>query len=218
MRNQYEEQLRQLNESLTEMGDLCEAAIGKVNEALKGGQKVIGEIYDLETSIDAKEREIESLCLKLILQQQPVARDLRQISSALKMISDMERIGDQCSDITDIIKFLEKHGEMELETHVHMEAMANAARAMVTKAVSAYVNQDLDMAREVMASDDTVDGLFDEIKNELIGLIAQHPDEGEACLDLLMVAKYLERIGDHTTNIAEWVEFSITGVRPESND
>ena len=151
MRNQYEEQLRQLNESLTEMGDLCEAAIGKVNEALKGGQKVIGEIY-------------------------------------------------------------------ELETHVHMEAMSNAARAMVTKAVSAYVNQDLDMAREVMASDDTVDGLFDEIKNELIALIAQHPDEGEACLDLLMVAKYLERIGDHTTNIAEWVEFSITGVRPESND
>ena len=146
-----------------------------------------------------------------------MARDLRQISSALKMISDMERIGDQCSDITDIIKFLEKHGEMELETHVHLEAMANAARAMVTKAVSAYVNQDLELAREVMASDDKVDGLFDEVKNELIALIAQHPDEGEACLDLLMVAKYLERIGDHTTNIAEWVEFAITGTRPETD-
>ncbi len=218
MRNQYEEQLRQLNESLTEMGDLCEAAIGKVNEALKAGhQAVVSEIYDLEMEVDEKEREIESLCLKLILQQQPVARDLRQISSALKMISDMERIGDQCSDITDIIKFLEKHGEMELETHVHLEAMANAARAMVTKAVSAYVNQDLELAREVMASDDKVDGLFDEVKNELIALIAQHPDEGEACLDLLMVAKYLERIGDHTTNIAEWVEFAITGTRPETD-
>lgn len=217
MRNQYEEQLRQLNESLTEMGDLCETAIGKVSQALKGGQQVIEEIYSLEAEIDEKEREIENLCLKLILQQQPVARDLRQISSALKMISDMERIGDQCSDITDIIKFLEKHGEMELETHVHIEAMSNAARAMVTKAVSAFVNQDLDMAREVMASDDKVDGLFDEVKNELIALIAQHPDEGEACLDLLMVAKYLERIGDHTTNIAEWVEFAITGTRPETD-
>ena len=218
MRNQYEEQLRQLNESLTEMGDLCEAAIGKVNEALKAGhQAVVSEIYDLEMEVDEKEREIESLCLKLILQQQPVARDLRQISSALKMISDMERIGDQCSDITDIIKFLEKHGEMELETHVHLEAMANAARAMVTKAVSAYVNQDLELAREVMASDDKVDGLFDEVKNELIALIAQHPDEGEACLDLLMVAKYLERIGDYTTNTAEWVEFAITGTRPETD-
>ena len=218
MRNQYEEQLRQLNESLTEMGDLCEAAIGKVNEALKAGhQAVVSEIYDLEMEVDEKEREIESLCLKLILQQQPVARDLRQISSALKMISDMERIGDQCSDITDIIKFLEKHGEMELETHVHLVAMANAARARVTNAVSAYVNQDLELAREVMASDDKVDGLFDEVKNELIALIAQHPDEGEACLDLLMVAKYLERIGDHTTNIAEWVEFAITGTRPETD-
>ena len=215
MRDQFEEQLRLLNEYLVEMGDLCKRSIAGVLEALrKNNQENFDEVHALEAEIDSKEREIESLCLKLILKQQPVAGDLRLISAALKMISDMERIGDQCSDIMDNIRFLEKHQELELESSVDIEAMALASMEMITNAIEAFIEKDLSVAREVMQSDDIVDELFDKVKTEIIAIIAQHPEKGEACMDLLMVAKYFERIGDHITNVAEWVEFSITGHHP----
>lgn len=215
MREVYEEQLRQLNALLIEMGDLCKRSIAMVTKALRGDQAAFEEIYELESRIDSKEKEIESLCLKLILQQQPVASDLRLISAALKMISDLERIGDQCSDITDNIRFLEKHQSMDLESAVDVEVMAKATMEMVTNAIEAFVRRDLELAREVMKSDDTVDELFEKVKRELIELIETQQNKGEACLDLLMIAKYFERIGDHATNVAEWVEFSITGHHPD---
>ena len=218
MRDVYEEQLRQLNELLIEMGDLCKRSIAKVMEALKGDKNAPEEIYKLEESIDSKEREIESLCLKLILQQQPVAGDLRLISAALKMISDLERVGDQCSDITDNIRFLEKHQSMDLESAVDVEEMAKATMKMVTEAIDAFVKRDLKLAREVSKSDDVVDELFEKVKMELIELIEKNSGKGEACLDLLMIAKYFERIGDHATNVAEWVEFSITGHHPDEEE
>lgn len=214
MREQFEEQLRLLNEYLIEMGKLCEESIAKVTEAFKDNEGVYAEIHALETAIDAKEKEIEALCLKLILQQQPVASDLRLISSALKMISDMERIGDQCCDITDIIRCLERHEELEFESTTDIEEMAKAVTVMLSQAVEAFVNRDLSAAAEVMRADDTVDRLFDKVKEELIAMIANYPTRGEACLDMLMIAKYFERIGDHTTNLAEWVEFSVTGKHP----
>lgn len=215
MRDQFEEQLRLLNAYLIKMGDLCKKSIAKVLEALKGDERIFEEIQDLEAAIDEKEQAIEALCLKLILQQQPVAGDLRFVSAALKMISDMERIGDQCSDITDNLRFLKRHKDMDLESAVDIEAMAKSAMQMITKAVEAFVGRNLQLAREVMQSDDQIDELFEKVKSEIISLIAAHPDKGEACLDLLMIAKYVERIGDHTVNVAEWVEFSITGQHPD---
>ena len=145
---------------------------------------------------------------QLLLQQQPVARDLRTISSALKMISDMERIGDQAGDIAEIMLTL---GAQDTQSKLHIQEMARAAVKMVTDAVESFVKKDLTLARSVMQYDDVVDGLFDKVKEELIRLILENRENGEFCIDLLMIAKYLERIGDHATNIAEWVEFSITG-------
>ena len=162
----------------------------------------------LEREIDHKEREIESLCMKLLLQQQPVARDLRTISSALKMISDLERIGDQASDIAGITGYIE---DEQLKSGTHIYEMARAASRMVTDSVDSFVRKDLGKARAVQKEDDIVDGLFDTVKNELVGQITEHPDLSGECLDLLMIAKYLERIGDHAVNVAEWVEYSITG-------
>ena len=155
------------------------------------------------------EREIESICLKLLLQQQPVARDLRQISAALKMITDMERIGDQAEDIAEIITFL--NGRTGEECH-DIRNMAEATIKMVTDSVNAYVQQDLSIAESVAAYDDVVDNCFDRVKSTLIQMIAENTADGEYALDLLMIAKYFERIGDHAVNIGEWVEFSVTGV------
>ena len=154
------------------------------------------------------ERDIETFCMRLLLQQQPVAKDLRAISSALKMISDMERIGDQAGDIAEIMAHL---CDFDTQSRLHIQDMARAAVKMVTDAVDAFVKKDLELARSVMKYDDVVDDLFDQVKAELIGLIGEDQNNGECCIDLLMIAKYLERIGDHATNIAEWVEFSITG-------
>ena len=164
---------------------------------------------NLDREIDQKEREIESQCLKLLLQQQPVARDLRLISAALKMITDMERIGDQAEDIAEIISFLHGH---QAEDNDLLREMAKATIRMVTESVDAYVKCDTMLAEQVIAEDDTVDGYFTQVKERLIGKIAQDPADGEYALDLLMIAKYFERIGDHATNIAEWVIFSVTGV------
>ena len=210
MRSRFDEQLALLNRELIEMGALCEEVIALASKALTDGNKAIAaQVAPLDAEIDRKEREIESLCLKLLLQQQPVARDLRQISAALKMITDMERIGDQAEDIAEIIGFLQGRSGEECAFVGHM---ARSAISMVTGSVDAYVRRDTALAREVIARDDVVDEDFRKVKATLIDWIARRPDDGEYALDLLMIAKYFERIGDHATNIAEWVVFAVTGV------
>ena len=213
MRSRFDEQLVLLNRELIEMGALCEEVIALSAQALtEGNAELAARVAPLDQEIDRKEREIESLCLKLLLQQQPVATDLRQISAALKMITDMERIGDQAEDIAEIITFLGGRGA---ENSNLLREMARSTIKMVTESVDAYVRQDVDLAQQVIAADDEVDGYFDRIKAHLIDRIAKDVDDGEATLDLLMIAKYYERIGDHATNIAEWVIFSITGRHKE---
>lgn len=215
MRNKFDMQLEHLNEQLIHMGELCEVAINKATKALEEGSATQAKaVIEADEEIDHLESDIERLCLKLLLQQQPVARDLRQISAALKMITDMERIGDQAADIAEII-ISEKRSE-KIESPV-IGKMSEAVSKMVRDSVSAYVEKDLELSRTVMEDDDIVDGLFEEIKRELVSSIAQNKGaDGKEAIDLLMVAKYLERIGDHATNIAEWVEFSITGIHKES--
>jgi len=167
------------------------------------------EIMEADSIVDRKEREIESLCLRMLLTRQPVAHDLRVVSSALKMITDMERIGDHAADISEIVTFMDYSAAMQPE---HFGAMSRAAIEMVHRAIDAYVRQDVQLARAVIASDDTVDELFVDVKRELIELLKADSSRGSEALDLLMIAKYFERIGDHATNIAEWVEYSVTGI------
>lgn len=210
MRNKFNKQLEQLNTELTAMGALCEEAIGTAARSFRENDpSLLPAVKEAEIEIDHKERDIETLCMKLLMEQQPVARDLRTISSAMKMISDMERIGDQAADIAEILKYVLR---IDVPGAVHISDMASAAIKMVTGAVDSFVRRDLEAAKAVQAGDDVVDGLFLQVKQELTKLILHDPKEAEACLDLLMIAKYLERIGDHATNIAEWVEYSITGM------
>ena len=213
MRNKFDQQLEKLNQELIRMGALCETAIDAATTALgdKNVQLAKNAIA-LDSEIDQAERDIEALCLKLLLQQQPVARDLRQISAALKMITDMERIGDQAEDIAEIVGFL---GGRQAENDGLLKKMAEAVIQMVTESVDAYVKCDIILAKKVLAADDTVDDYFAQVKQSLIGKIAENPDDGEYALDLLMIAKYFERIGDHATNIAEWVIYSVTGVHKD---
>ncbi len=214
MRSRFDEQLAVLNTEMIEMGALCEEAIALASKALTTGDTALAKkVVPISADIDHKERDIESRCLKLLLQQQPVARDLRQISAALKMITDMERIGDQAEDIAEIITFLK--GKTAEET-VHIRDMAAETISMVTDSVDAYVKCDTELAKSVIAHDDKVDEFFDRIKDSLIKMIADNPANGEYALDLLMIAKYFERIGDHATNIAEWVIFSVTGEHKNS--
>ena len=208
MRNRFNEELELLNLELIRMGALCEEVIAYAARTLMGEPELAEFVHTAEREIDQKERDIESLCLRLLLRQQPVASDLRMVSSALKMISDMERIGDQASDIAEIASSLEQR---QVESNRHIRGMAEATTQMVVRSVDSFVKKDLMIAREVIQSDDVVDALFDKVKTELIGLIGEDSNNGSFCLDLLMIAKYFERIGDHATNIAEWVEFSITG-------
>lgn len=211
MRITFEEQLRLLNQELLEMGALIEHAIQSASEALiKQDVESANSAITFDREVDQKERDIESLCLKLLLQQQPVAKDLRLISAALKMITDMERIGDQASDISGIVIYLA--GKPYIKPLEHLPQMADAAIEMVSGSIDAFINKDLNLARTIIAMDDIIDDLFDTIKGELIDLIRHDPDNGEQAIDLLMIAKYFERIGDHAQNIAEWAEFSITGV------
>jgi phosphate transport system protein len=211
MRSQFEEQLNMLNNELLEMGALIEHAIESASQALVNQDvEAANKAIAFDKEVDQKERDIEALCLKLLLQQQPVARDLRQISAALKMITDMERIGDQASDISGIVIYLA--GTPYIKKLEHLQQMAEAAIRMVRRSIDAYVKKDLDLAKQVIKMDDIIDDLFIIVKNELIERIHQNADNGEQAMDLLMVAKYFERIGDHAENIAEWVEFSITGV------
>lgn len=214
MRNRFDEQLGLLNKEMIEMGSMCEELISMVSKALIEGNLELAHQVKLEgASIDQMEREIESLCMKLLLQQQPVARDLRQISAALKMITDMERIGDQAEDIAEIVTELNLHSTAGLE---HIGQMAKATIGMVTGSVDAYVKKDVAMAESVLKSDDEVDNYFSQMKTAIIEYITQNPQNGEFALDLLMIAKYFERIGDHATNIAEWVIYSVTGQHEEA--
>lgn len=213
MRSRFDEQLELLNTELIQMGALCEEVIDLVTKALVNGKSGLAKkVAPLDGEIDQKERTIESMCLKLLLHQQPVARDLRQISSALKMITDMERIGDQAEDIAEIIGFLEKEDKYNCKLDgTTLQKMGEVSKKMVVESVTAYVNKDLDLARGVVKEDDIVDALFLSVKKELIERIALNKAKGEYILDLLMIAKYFERIGDHAVNIAQWVVFSVTG-------
>ena len=213
MRNHFNDQLAQLNRELIQMGGLCEEIIEIVAKAMTGWEDdLIKRVNTIGAEIDESERTIETLCLKLLLQQQPVASDLRQISAAMKMITDMERIGDQAEDIAEIITHLNCRVERE---SVQIREMAEETMQMVREAVDSYVRQDLELAHKVMKHDDIVDDYFVSIKKSLIDVITANPSDGEYALDLLMIAKYCERIGDHCTNIAEWVEFSVTGVHKD---
>ena len=198
------------------MGALCEEAISAAARALQEGDgKLAAHVTQVDSEIDQKEKDIESMCLRLLLQQQPVARDLRQISAALKMITAMERIGDQAADIAEIIGYLDGRTGAEC---AFIGQMAGETIQMVTKSVDAYVNRNTELAESVVAWDDVVDELFDKVKRALIDMIAAAPGDGEYALDLLMIAKYFERIGDHAVNIAEWVMFSVTGVHKGENE
>ena len=204
MREQFNEQLDRLHVELIKMGSLCEEAISIAVQTLRANEPRLEQrIKTLENEIDQKESEIEAICMRLLLQQQPVAGDLRNISSALKMISDMERIGDQAADIAELSSFISGYGMLSV---LHLDEMARTVVGMVTDSVEAFVKRDLKLARQVMKRDDEVDSLFDQVKAEITDLIQGGNIEASLPLDLLMAAKYFERIGDHAVNIAEWVE------------
>ena len=210
MRVRFDEQLSLLNRELLEMGSLIEQSIRSATQALiRQDVEAANAAIASDHEVDQKEKQIEGLCLKLLLQQQPVARDLRQISAALKMITDMERIGDQAADIAEIIPFFLSHNTFDCTLVCRM---AQQASSMVTQSVDAFVRRDVYLARSVAGQDDLVDGDFTAVKQALIAAIAREPGQGEVALDLLMIAKYFERIGDHAVNLSEWVEFSVTGV------
>ena len=210
MRNRFDRQLEQLNNELIEMGNLIEQAIQTaVNALVRKDVKAAKEAIAFDQEVDRQERDIEAQCMKLLLQQQPVAKDLRLISAALKMITDMERIGDQASDISEITIALAEEPYVKDLTLIPQMAMETTL--MVTHSVEAFVQKDLKLAQSVIDNDDVVDDLFSEIKSTLIELIRTNAEHSEQATDLLMVAKYFERIGDHATNIAEWVIYSITG-------
>ena len=209
MRRHFDEQIAHLGEEMIAMGALVEHTIEDACEALRLGDVVRARrIMEGDREVDRKEREIEALCLHLLLQQQPVARDLRQISSALKMITDMERIGDQAADISEIVTVM----DLTQPRPGHFSVMAHAAVDMVHRAIDAYVRQDVELARQVMESDDVVDELFDQVKGDLAVLLRENAERSGSVLDMLMIAKYFERIGDHAVNIAEWVAYSVTGL------
>ena len=210
MRTRFDMELEQLNSDMIAMGALCENAISEAMQSLFSADKAAAQrTIQEDREIDQKEKDIEALCLRLLLQQQPVARDLRVISSALKMITDMERIGDQAADIAELIRHM--HLTPVSRQNKHLSKMAEATKKMVTESIDAFVKKDAALATKVLTDDDLVDSLFLKLRHDIIEMIAADPGCGEEAVDVLMIAKYLERIGDHATNIAEWVLFSITG-------
>ena len=212
MRSRFDEQLALLNRELIEMGARCEEVIALAAKSMADGDvRLAKQVAPLDAEIDQKERDIESLCLKLLLQQQPVARDLRQISAALKMITDMERIGDHAADISEIIVTLLRRNEPYIKHLDYIQNMAKETSVMLVGSVDAFVNRNQLQAAAVIEKDDVVDELFHQVQTELVQLIHDDPNCGEQATDLLMIAKYFERIGDHATNISEWVIFSLTG-------
>lgn len=211
MRNKFDEQLNTLNNELIVMGALCEEAISASAKLLFENSSELKEtVTEADKQIDQKERDIENLCMKLLMQQQPVASDLRIISSALKMISDLERIGDQASDISEIAEYVTVCG---VQSETHISEMAKATVKMVTDSIESFVKKDISLARMVISHDDVVDTLFDKVKGELINSVDKNKENAEALIDLLMIAKYFERIGDHAQNVAEWVIYSVSGER-----
>ena len=219
MRSSFDSQLRQLNNELIEMGALCEEAITLSAKALaEGSAKIAGGVAPIDNEIDKMERDIETLCLKLLLRQQPVAGDLRQISAALKMITDMERIGDQAADIAEIVKYM---ADREIPNAQHLKNMSEFAMGMLSSSINAFVEQNADKARKVILDDDVVDSYFERVKADLIESLSQgeaDKEAGQFLLDILMIAKYIERVGDHATNIAEWVVYGLTGAHPEETN
>lgn len=211
MREHFERQLMQLNTELIAMGALCEDAIDcAVKYLLENNKKMKENASEIEKQIDRKERDIETICLRILLRQQPVAADLRTVSSALKMISDMERIGDQAYDISEIGEYVVNKG---ITNEVHIADMADTAAKMVTLSIESFVKKDISLAQAAISLDNKVDELFLTVKSELIDAVRQGRDNGETLIDLLMIAKYFERIGDHAENIAEWVIYAVTGSR-----
>lgn len=210
MRNRFDQQLELLNEELISMGTMVEQSIEMAVDALiHQDVKKAKKAMEYDEQIDRQEKEIENLCLRLLLQQQPVARDLRVISAALKMITDMERIGDHATDLSELTIVMA--GQPYMKKLEHIEQMAKETMVMLISSLEAYVSKNLEKAQQVIEHDDVVDDLYVQVKKELIDLIHQDAANGEQAADLLMAAKYFERIGDHATNIAEWVIFSITG-------
>jgi len=215
MRSRFDEQLRQLNDALIEMAEIVKQAIAKANKALiEQDFELARQIVASDDEIDDKEKEIESFCLKLILQQQPVAKDLRLVSAVLKIITDLERIGDHATDISEITLLI--GDEPHIKKLEHIPKMAEASMKMLTESVEAFVKRDISLANEVIAYDDVVDELFETVKKDLIALIKVNAENGNQAIDLVMVAKYFERIADHATNVAEWVVFSLTGIYKDS--
>ena len=210
MRTKFDEQLRQLNIELIRMGSMCEEAISIAAKVLDGDNTVSTErVFSLEHDIDELEHDIESRCMRMLLQQQPVAKDLRVISAPLKMISDMERNGDQAADVAELTGYV---ASTVAQGKLHITKMAKAAVMMVTESIDAFVRADMETAQKVIRDDDTVDSLFIQVRKELLASLKEEVGNPEAILDLLMIAKYFERIGDHAVNLAEWVQYSITGV------
>ena len=216
MSKYFERQLEELHVQLITLGSYCEKAISFSAKAIQKVQneEIARQVFETDRDIDAKEREIENLCLSLLLHQHPVARDLREISAALKMVSDMERIGDQAADIADLSKHIEDKavtGDI-----INIRKMAEDTVRMVTESIDAFVKGDLELCRQVINDDDKVDNAFNEIKEKLVEILSSGSPDARLGLDILMAAKYFERIGDHAVNIAEWVEYSITGVHRSS--
>ena len=212
-RQAYQEQLLKLNGELIEMGDLCEEAMSLVMKALREKDEQIADsVHKIERKIDQKERDIEAMCMNLLLRQQPVASDLRKVSTALKMVTDVERIGDQASDIAELVLHLHAKSTDAVGVLEDILKMGDDVLKMVKRSIAAYVQVDLAAAAEVIAHDDVIDAAFRRISSEIAQYIAAHPTEAETALDLFMVTKYLERLGDHAVNVAEWVEFLKTGV------
>lgn len=211
MRKKFDQELEAVKENLAKMGLLCEQGIEMAIEYIeKPDQKLETSIAETEQEIDDMERQIESQCLKLFMREQPVASDLRAVSAAMRMISDLERIGDHAEDIAEVAKYLNEDGSPAGSMN-ELRKMSRAASAMVRNAVEAYAKKDLDLANQVAASDDVVDSYFEKIKRDIATQISENVESAQHGLDSLMVAKYLERIGDHSVNLAEWVRFMITG-------
>lgn len=215
MRTRFDEQLKQLNNEMILMGSLIEDAIrNAVRAFFDKDTELAKKIMDNDEVVDQEQKKIENICFQLLIQRQPVARDLRTITAALKMVTDMERIGDHAADISELTVVMADH--TEIMNRDDIKKMSGESVMMLLHAIEAYVERDMDKAREVIAHDDVVDDLFIKVKSELIEAISKNPDCGEYAADLLMINKYLERIGDHATNIAEWVIFSLNTVDPDA--
>lgn len=210
-RTLFNQELEELNKELEKMSEMVAQAIEYTFEALKDNNRVLAkQIIENDSIVDDMERSIESRCLSLVLRQQPVARDLRHISTALKVVTDLERIGDHAADIAELTLMLNREGSCTALKH--LPPMVESVKAMVRDAITAFIEKDVEAAQEIMARDDIIDAFFDKVKSEVVVLLKSDSDKSDSAVDLLMIAKYLERIGDHAVNVCEWTEFSDTGV------